>query len=115
MSLLTWILVVFLATSSPTLKVSSPSAGATVGKDFILSGTASGSQIIEVVAEFPRSQLPQYRDYEDVIERWATRPQLDGSFQLPIRLQQLPSPSPIVLRVRQPGAADVELKLIHES
>lgn len=114
MSFLAWILAVLLSATSPQLKVSSPITGSTVGPRFLLQGTANSTLSIQVVAEFPRSQLPEYRDYHDVIERWEVQPKTDGTFQLPIRLEQLPSPAPIVLSVRQTGALPVELELTYE-
>jgi len=114
MSFLAWIVALVISASSPHLKVSSPVTGSTVGQSFVLSGSANSSLSVQVVAEFPRSQLPQYRDYHDVIERWEVRPNPDGSFRLPIQFQQLPSPAPIVILVRQTGAAPVELKLNYE-
>jgi hypothetical protein len=74
MSFLAWFLAVLLSASSPHLRVSAPLSGSTVGPHFVLKGTANSNQRIQVVAEFPRSQLPQYRDYHDIIERWEIQP-----------------------------------------
>ncbi len=93
----------FFASQKLPFLVTKPGDGSQVALEFSVQGQASPYQTVEVVAEYPPSQLAGYETYHDVVGRWHGTIDPGGHFSVPIRLEHLPSAARLVLFVK-PGS-----------